>query len=255
VSEQLSWQRLALVLRNDVMRSYRAVLVVSGTVALVALAISLADAYDRIVEDVFYRVFFIGAMFAWGTIATSLSFTDLHGRATNASFLLLPASALEKTLSRLLVTTVGLVVYLLLLTTVLSWLLEGINTLLFEVRREVFSPLDRVAWMLVPHYLATQALFFLGAAWFRKAHYVKTVGAVLAIVFALSAVAAGIIWVFGAAPWNTGVQFDDGLGSTALRPIEWLIDAAPWAYFFALPVFCWFVAWLRVTETQVSHGI
>ena len=39
------------------------------------------------------------------------------------------------------------------------------------------------------------------------------------------------------------------------RPLEWLVDVAPFAYFFVLPLFCWFVAWLRVTETQVSHGI
>jgi hypothetical protein len=38
-------------------------------------------------------------------------------------------------------------------------------------------------------------------------------------------------------------------------PVEWLTQIAKVAYYFALPVFCWFVAWLRVTETQVSHGI
>jgi hypothetical protein len=255
VSEQLSLQRLAWVLRNDLVRSYRSVLVVTGTLFLVALAASLASAYDGEVGPHFYRVVFIGAMFAWGTIATSVSFSDLHGRMTSQSFLMLPASALEKTASRLLIHTVGLVAYLLLFTTVSSWVLEGINAAAFDVRRELFSPLDRIAWTLVPHYVATQALFFLGAAWFRKSHYLKTVGAVLGIVFALAAVQAAIIWVFGAAPWNPGLRLDDDLGSTAYRPVEWVIAAAPWAYYIALPAFCWFVAWLRVTETQVSHGI
>ena len=36
---------------------------------------------------------------------------------------------------------------------------------------------------------------------------------------------------------------------------DWLGDAAPVAYFYLLPPFCWFVAWLRVSEAQVSHGI
>jgi hypothetical protein len=105
-----------------------------------------------------------------------------------------------------------------------------------------------VAWILVPHFIVAQALFFLGAAWFRKAHYVKTVGAAAAIVFALCALAVGIAWLFGAAAWDAGMGFDDG-------PIDLLVAIAPWAYYFALPAFCWFVAWLRVTETQVSHGI
>ena len=38
---------------------------------------------------------FIAALFAWGTIATSTSFSDLHGRSTNSAFLLLPARPRE----------------------------------------------------------------------------------------------------------------------------------------------------------------
>jgi len=37
--------------------------------------------------------------------------------------------------------------------------------------------------------------------------------------------------------------------------LDWLGNAAPIAYFYLLPPFCWFVAWLRVSEAQVSHGI
>ena len=35
---------------------------------------------------------------------------------------------------------------------------------------------------MLPHFLVTQALFFLGAAWFRKVQFVKTVGSAVAIV-------------------------------------------------------------------------
>jgi hypothetical protein len=254
VNDQLSLRRLGFVLRSDLLRSYRAALVISGTAALVALLISLATAYDGSVAPgpSFYRFFFIAALFAWGTIATSVCFGDLHGRATNQAFLLLPASALEKTLSRLLLHTVGLVVYLLVFTTVLSWVAEGINTAAFGVRRAFFSPLDPVAWMMLPHFLVTQALFFLGAAWFRKVQFVKTVGAAVAIVLGLSCLFVAIAWLFGG-PWSDAtIRFDD---DGQFVPFEWLIDVAPFAYFYALPLFCWFVAWLRVTETQVSHGI
>ncbi len=250
MNEQLSAQRLAAVLRNDLVRLYRSALLISGTVALVALVVSLAGAYDGDVGQTptFYRVFFIAALFAWGTIATSVCFTDMHGRATNVAFLLLPASALEKTLSRLLIHTVGFTAYLLVLTTVLSWLLEGINVLWIGERREFFLPTDAVAWMLVPHFLVAQALFFLGAAWFRKVHFVKTVGAVLAIQIGLTAIAAFLGWTLGrTACMNANCE--------QFVMFDWIADAAPVAYFYLLPPFCWFVAWLRVTETQVSHGV
>lgn len=252
MNDQLSLQRLLWLLRADVWRNHRSWLVASGTAALIALAISLAGAADRIVGNQFHGIFFIAALFALGTLATSQAFADLHGRATNTSFLLLPASALEKTVSRLLLTTVGLIVYLLVLTTVLSWVLEGINTLVFGVRRELFTPLDG-AWFILPHYLVVQGLFFLGAAWFRKLHYLKTVGTVLLIAFGLATAAVAIAWLVIGTPWDgsPSVRWDDDLETS----LEGLTYVAPIVYYFALPVFCWFVAWLRVTESQVSHGI
>jgi len=248
VNEQLSWQRLAALLRNDLARTARSALLVTGTAALVALVVSLSGAYDGDVGQtaLFYRAFFIAALFAWGTIATSVCFADMHGRSTNTAFLMLPASALEKTLSRLLLHTVGLVAYLLVFTMVLSWVLESVNVLWIGERRAFFSPLDELAWTLVPHFIVAQGLFFLGAAWFRKVHFVKTVGAVVAIVAGLVAFAVLVAWLLG--PRGTGGFFIDD-------PVDWIVEVAPWTYYAALPLVCWFVAWLRVTETQVSHGV
>lgn len=255
MSDGLSWQRLGLLLRNDLKRSYRSALVVSGTLALLALASPLIGVSDYI-GSIFYQRFFIAVLFIWGTIATSLSFADLHGRTTNTAFLLLPASALEKTAARLLVNTVLLIAYLLVYTTVLSWLIESINAFVLGIRRDLFSPFDRLAWSVLPHYLVAQALFFLGAAWFRKAQYVKTVGAAAVVVFGLCAVAIGVMWLVGLATWGGGgLQIEGHLGSVVDRPLDWLLDVVLFAYYFALPPLCWFVAWLRVTETQVSHGI
>jgi hypothetical protein len=250
VNDQLSLQRLAFVLRSDLMRTYRSALLISGTAALVALVVSLLGAYDGDVGQGtgFYRVFFIAALFAWGTIATSVCFSDLHGRGTNIAFLLLPASALENTVSRLLIHTVALIAYLLLFTTLLSWILEGINTFWIGERRGFFSPLDEVGWMLLPHFLVAQALFFIGAAWFRKFQFVKTVGTVLGIVIGLGVIAAGLVWLIG----PTRCLTDD---CYRFPMFDWVNDAATIAYFYLLPPFCWFVAWLRVGEAQVSHGI
>jgi hypothetical protein len=251
VSDQLSPQRLLWLLRSDVLRNYRSWVVTSGTVALVALLFSWLGAWDGVVGAGFYDRVFVAMLFGWGTITTSQAFTDLHGRGTNVAFLLLPASALEKTAVRLMLHTVFLFLYLLVFTTALSFVLEGINEALFGVRREFFSPFDGTPWWIFPHYLVVQGVFFLGAAWFRKAHFVKTVGAVLALWFGLSFSAVGIAWLLG-----PGEMFFDGGGAAAFfNSLERIADGAKVAYHFVLPAFCWFVAWLRVTETQVSHGI
>jgi hypothetical protein len=246
VNDQLSLQRLAWLLRNEASRNYRSWALVSGTVALLALLLSVLGAWDGNVGNNFYEALFIATLFAWGTTATSQVFADLHGRGTNAAFLLLPASALEKTAARLVVHTVALFVYLLVFTTVLSFVLEGLNAALFGVRRELFSPLDGAAWAIVPHYLVAQSVFFLGAAWFRKLQFVKTVGAVLAIAIGWSLVVAAIALVLRATSIDQLVVQD---------PVDWLRESAPVVYYLVVPAFCWFVAWLRVTEAQVSHGI
>jgi hypothetical protein len=251
MSDQLSPQRVLWLLRSDLLRNYRSWLVTSGTVALVALLFSWLGAWDRIVGADFYDRVFIAVLFGWGTIATSQAFADLHGRNSNIAFLLLPASALEKTAARLVLHTVVLFLYLLVFTTVLSLVLEGANAALFGVRRPFFSPLDGTAWWILPHYLVVQSVFFLGAAWFRKAHFVKTVGAVLALWFGLLFIGAGIAWSL--AP--NDMHFDGDVGANFFVSLERLGDGARIVYHSLLPAFCWFVAWLRVTETQVSHGI
>ena len=246
MNDRLSLQRFAWLLRNEALRHYRSWALVSGTIALVALLVSVLGAWDRDVGSSFYQTLFIAALFGWGSIGTSRAFDDLHGRGTNAAFLLLPASALEKTAARLVTHTVALFLYLLILTTVLSVVLEGVNAALFDVRRPLFSPLDRTAWLIAPHYLAVQSLFFLGAAWFRKLHLVKTVGAVVAIAIGFALFGGVIAWLFGF--FTPGQFFVDD-------PADVFIDTAPTVYHVLLPLFCWFVAWLRVTEAQVSHGI
>lgn len=250
MNDQLSLRRLGFVLRSDLMRTYRSVLLISGTAALVALVVSLFGAYDGDVGQapLFYRAFFIAALFAWGTIATSVCFNDLHGRGTNTAFLLLPASALEKTASRLLLHTVGLVAYLLVFTTLLSFMLEGINTLWIGERRDFFSPLDGVGWSLLPHFVVAQALLFLGAAWFRKVQFVKTIAAVIGISIGLGLVGAALAWIVGPVRCLN-------VNCYQFPFLDWMENAAPIAYFYLLPPFCWFVAWLRVSEAQVSHGI
>jgi hypothetical protein len=248
VNDHLSLQRIYWLLRADVLRNYRSWLIASGTAALVALVVSVIAAADGGVGNGFYRNFFITALFALGVLATSEVFVDLHRRGANTALLMLPASALEKTLSRLLLTTVGVIAYLLLLTTVLSLALEGINTVVFGVRRELYTPLDG-PWSILPHYVVVQSLCFLGAAWFRKLHLVKTIGSVLLIWCGLATFA--VAWVFGTRlMWGGGYQLNN-----LDVELDGLTLVAKALYYFALPVFCWFVAWLRVTEAQVSHGI
>jgi hypothetical protein len=195
-------------------------------------------------------------LLVWGATVASRAFRELHDRTRNESFLLLPASALEKTLARLLLITVGFFVYLLVFATAVSLLSETLNLLAFGERNEFFQPFDRRIGLLIGHYIVLQSLFFLGAAWFRRAHFWKTALAIIAILFAYFALAAVLgFLLFRSYVDGYGMTFDGGVFLASIPLLDFGANAAKFAYYFVLPPFCWFVAWLRVRETQVSYGV
>jgi hypothetical protein len=255
MSEQLSWTRLKALLRNESIGEYRTWLIASAVTAGILLVGAVIAVRNGSSDVPYYRVAFFAALIVWGTIHTSLVFSELHDKSKNTAFLLLPASALEKTLAPLLTTTVVLVAYLLAFTAIASVAIEAVNWLVFRRTNELFDPFERETWIGVTRYLVVQSWFFLGAAWFRKAHFLKTlltiwVGSILLLALVVAAaLIAGI-----AAFTSDGIEIQASLrnwspfSSTTHVALQML-------WFVALPVFCWFVAWLRVSETQVSHGV
>jgi hypothetical protein len=246
MSEQLSLRRLGLLVRNDLLLEQRTLLIVSAIVAVLALFGPAGAVYLDYTGVAFYRTVFLIALFGFGTVTTSMSFTDLHGRTTSAQYLLLPATSLEKTAARLLWGTAVVIVGLLLLTTALSVVVEVLKLAAFGGENAIFSPLDPIAWSVIPHYLVVQALFFLGAAWFRRLNFIKTLLALGIIVALLSAFGVGVTW-----------SVVDGFGYVNGRyvDLDWFVWVIYYLYLVGLPLFCWFVAWLRVKETQVRHGV
>jgi hypothetical protein len=257
MDKHLAWPRLASLLRNEAKSAYRSWLIVS---ALLVGSLALANEFASVdgTSDAFYQFWFFGILFVWGTIASSLSFAALHDKSKNAAYLLLPASALEKTLAPLLFVTIGIIAYLLVLMTVASAAIETVNRLVAGHVNEIFDPFDRDLWRTpaIPSYIVAQSWFFLGSAWFRSAHYIKTV---LAIVIGLCALAALTI----VAAWIAGFAVID-LPRIEIRPDfgYWLFVSRPWLesllaviWYAALPILCWYLTWLRVKETQVSHGV
>jgi hypothetical protein len=108
------------------------------------------------------------------------------------------------------------------------------------------------------NYLVSQGIFFLGAAWFRKHSLFKTV----LVLFGLSVI-LGLWGLLGARLlfWElfTGNAFQlntlaamPGVSYTFMRVAE---SVARIIYWGLLAPFCWILAWLRVREAEVHHGV
>ena len=253
MNDVFSRQRLWLLIRGDLIAGYRTVLVASGALAGIILVAAFAHG-GAIPGGSFYHGCFGFALFVWGFVASSRAFRPLHDRTRNEAWLLVPASALEKTLARLLAVTIGLVAYLLVLVGLASVVVEVLNLLLFGHRIALFDPFDASVRNLVFVYLILQSFYFLGGAWFRRAHFVKTT---LALTLAIAGFA-------GFAAVTVRIVFADyrlDIGD-ALFVLDRLGGAYPSgigaASVFAsllVSIACWSIAWLRVREAQVSDGV
>jgi len=258
MSERLSWPRLKALLRNESIGEYRVWLIASAVTfgAMLVGAMYVEPSHD--LDPPYYRVAYFAALLVLGTIQASRAFRELHDKNQNIAFLLLPASALEKTLAPLLTTTIALIVYLLVFTTVASAMIETVNWLLYRRTNDLFDPFAREVWAGLPHYLVVQSWFFLGAAWFRRAHYLKTWFAIVVAGFAFAALGLLFALVAGLVTMSSsGVHLQTSMQT-------WLFsESSPKAlrvavatlWLVAQPLFCWWLAWLRVRETQVSHGV
>ena len=143
--------------------------------------------------------------------------------------------------------------------TLVSWVIAAIVGVLRPANPAFFSPLPFVDWRVLSFFVIHQSLFFLGAAWFRKTHLVKTVLVMTAFSIGLVIFVGLMLRLFfpelATIPgMNIDVDFDGLIQNyQALLEGSWVFLRL--LYYFGLPLSCWTIAWLRVRETQVSHGI
>ena len=264
MNDTFSARRLWYLLRGDFITGYRSLLMISATLAAVILVAAMiapaGHAFDTAFHDgpSFHRALFTAALFVWGIVASSRAFRQLHDKTANEAWLLLPASALEKTLARLLAVTVGLVVYLLVFSTVVSVVVESLNLLFVGKRHAFFDPFDPIVWKRVSLYIVLQSLYFLGGAWFRRAHFIKTTFAITLAVIGLAALAAITVRIaFADLPMHVSLHIRNLSYVLAVEPDSYtgVANTALFAVMVLLPWACWCIAWLRVSETQVSDGV
>lgn len=255
MNEHFSIERLCWLLRADFTAGYRSLLTVSGTMACVILIASLISFEPGGAAQDFYVSWFGWMLFVWGIIASSRAFRELHDKTRNEAYLLIPASSVEKTAARLLTVTIGLAVYLMIFTAVVSLLIEGLFRLVPGTGYGPFNPLDPQVWPLICSYFFLQSFYFLGAAWFRRRHFIKTSLVITLVGIGLALFAMLTLRVVFA---PVGMADLDGLIARAAGSYRGLfqsLDALRAFFAIMLPLACWTIAWLKVRETQVSDGI
>ena len=255
MKEHFSIERLWWLLRADCTAGYRSVLTVSGTLAGVILIASLVSTPGAGAGQGFFVFWFGALLFVWGTIASSRAFAELHDKTRNVAYLLIPASSIEKTVARLLTVTLGLTAYLLILTGAVSLVVEGVFRLFLGASVGLFNPLDPLAWQLIGAYVFVQSFYFLGAAWFRRRHFMKTTLVLMATGIGLALFVLLTLRVVFAPEGMTDPEILIARALESYQGLLRLFENLLTILTVLLPVACWSIAWLRVRETQVSDAV
>ena len=271
-NQTLNFRRMGFLARRDLLQYWRGMLIVAaGNTGVMIVITILGSIFSRASYGgswggVDYDGWFTGLMIIWGCIAASAAFGELHDKNRNQDFLLLPASALEKTLMRLLLVSLVLPLFIVVLMVLDSLIAESIRLLVQGGALRPFNPFGSGLFdsgrrfgnlRIIRDTIVLQSVFFLGASWFRKAHFIKTVLGVAALSTAFSLFASLVFYIVFGPSIGMDLDFDPfsfvpGRFQEFFRTLKVTVQILAFA---VLPLFCWFTAWLRVKETQSSHGV
>ncbi len=206
LSNYLNMRRIGLLLKKDLVALKKQSLIMAGAIFVVYLAIYLLSVFaftrggntaaqlglgaDR---TGLHLGFFTPLLFLGGFVVTSRCFFEVHNRVRNHDWLMLPASTMEKFVERWFLTSIGYAVAAAVGYTVFSIIGAGVAKAFFRSSYNVFNPLSRAAVLLCLNYIVGQSLYMLGAVYFRKNHFVKTILVLFGFVIVLTFFAAIVV--------------------------------------------------------------
>ena len=217
-------RRVGLLIKKEVFYQRRAPWIIVGAVfiALMFFHILMASE-DPGPNDLpaNHLIFYILCLVILGTIFTSAAFNELNNKSSAHHYLSIPASTLEKLISKWLVTGILFVIafnvfYFLyaLLSNVLTNSLFGLSTSTFnpfepQLELEGFTP-----FFFSKLYLAIHTVYLAGAIYFGKFAYFKTMIAQTTISLTMIGLIALLTSLFMLPYWgenfaNIRVQHDD----------------------------------------------
>ena len=184
-NQSFSFARFGHLLRRDFNQSGKSFLILMTIMFVIWTINTTAQADDR--ETELHIMMFPQWLLLGGFIISSLAFYEFIKPTERQFYLQLPASNLEKVVSRWLLTgigyTIGLVAYYWLYSLLANW----IGATFYDHQFDPFTPFRGNNLIAIKAYLAAHTIFLAGAATFKRFAFFKTLFAaiILAAIVAL----------------------------------------------------------------------
>jgi len=254
--------RFYLLIKKDIVQGYKTLFITLAAVIGASLFILLISSRGEGTAEV-QQGLFLPFLWLGGLIFTGLAFREAHTTSLVHSWLMTPASQLEKFIQKLLMTTVIFILTLIAAFFTATALNSLVYILVFKHPVPLFNPFQRWVWINIGHYLIVQSIFFLGAVWFRKHNFIKTVLTINILQIALTLLIGGFAALVFRGPFREALR---GNGSYLFQAGQILIQnfsrlnpaiiaLLKVVYFGLLAPFFWLVSWFRMREIEVIDGV
>lgn len=241
--------RLYLLTRRHLWSNLTGWLIAFGALSGVLLVISLLVAYFQPGSLAMLTPTYLTIMFLGGYIFTGSIFSELNEPRKATHYLTLPVSVTERLASAWLLTGILFPLFALLMIFLIIFLANLIMNLTFD-----FSPFANLFSgnyvNAFKSYAITQSVFLLGAAYFRKYNFLKTL-LVLFVFFVGFMIITGLMgWLFLSHLAET-LQSGEAALNTDPVAVRWIPTAANIIYNYLMLPFFLVTTWFTLKERQV----
>lgn len=262
-------RRMQLYLQKHFTDHYRfygmGMLVIFGLMTGIAVLMILVarDPFRRMSELVPF--YYIG-LFLGGLLFTSRAFNELGSKEKGVDFLMLPASQFEKFITLFLISSIGYLLFYHISSYLSFKIIEGAQlTALNQKIERNYDFLDNPKEKVYVYYgyVILQAAFLLGATYFHKYSFIKTVLSVFIFGFALwliNCIIVTLLFGFGQEFWKRSVPFllvakqevgPSSWHSTVYLIPEWLRNTYLFTIKFVIAPVLWTIAYFRLKDQEI----
>jgi len=258
----INLKRFHLLLKRDFYTQGKSYILGLGAIFCILFIVNVASIASYKYWN-FHLVFYPLTLLIGGLIFTSLSFNELSQQQSHISYLIIPASSFEKFISKLIISSIGYVSVSLILYFLLSVFTFFFNSIIFGFAHQVFNPFHRIIWYCIRIYLVVHSIFFLGAIYFRKNSFIKTILSLFGLALTYSIFVIAILFIlYFILSFNRHIYFSltlfnnidkNGFNFPATLNVifgilSYFIKTLLW---YILAPFLWIITFIHLKETEV----
>ncbi len=256
-NSNFSIQRIGYLIRKDIWES-RKIAGIIGT-AVFGLFLMIFMSFSKRATQTPHEVLYPMLLFIGGFIFTSIIFRELYTKARGQFYLTLPASNFEKFSSKWLISAILYPIAI----TIFYWLFSIIANAIYTYWNGESLVGFMTDWMgalkdLIPIYIVTQAIFFLGAITFTKYNIFKTFFSLFALGMFLMLV-FGFLFRFVMWDYFSGMAFNPEFNGLQLETSssvqvfvqDYVLDAIKYLFWLGFAPFLLLVSYFKLKEREI----